>query len=274
MIQEFWETHPCGEQLAGGLRQDLEGFFRKYDEIRYSSEGHILRCFDEIDFSRKEILEIGLGQGADSEQIIRRGAVWSGLDLTPEAVRRTKARLDLKNLPYKALKNASVLQIPWPDNSFDIVFSHGVLHHVPEIMQAQKEIARVLKPEGRLVVMLYAKHSLNYHVSISLFRRAGLVVLYWVRPHSSGIYGQHITNAKKEGLSSYLRMKNFIHRNTDGPLNPYSKVYTQREVEKDFPLFRIRRIHKEFMHAPPLPVHHFPGSSLLGWHLWAHLEKK
>jgi hypothetical protein len=82
---------------------------------------------------------------------------------------------------------------------------------------------------------------------------------------------QHLENVKEYGLFNYLKMSNFIHRNTDGPLNPYSKVYDLALVKKDFPLFSIIKSHKEFLHAPPLPVSNLPGSRWLGWHLWVHL---
>jgi hypothetical protein len=49
-------------------------------------------------------------------------------------------------------------------------------------------------------------------------------------------------------------------------------VYDRRRIERDFPSFRVTRIYKRFMHAPPLPVHRLPGETLMGWHLWAHLE--
>jgi ubiquinone/menaquinone biosynthesis C-methylase UbiE len=65
-----------------------------------------------------------------------------------------------------------VLDLPFADDSFDMVFSHSVLHHVPEIKQAQSEIHRVLRPGGELVIMVYARWSLNYLVSIGVVRRA------------------------------------------------------------------------------------------------------
>lgn len=67
-------------------------------------------------------------------------------------------------------------------------------------------------------------------------------------------------------------MRNFIHRNTDGRLNPYAKVYTLNEVKNDFPGFEIIKSYKSFMHAPPFPVHGAPGGSIMGWHLWVHLR--
>ena len=73
------------------------------------------------------------------------------------------------------------------------------------------------------------------------------------------------------GLRRYLHMRTFIHHNTDGPGNPYSKVYDLREIRKDFPDFQIQRSYKRWMHGPPLPVSRIPLGRILGWHLWAHL---
>lgn len=277
-IKDFWQTHPCGAQLVGDLskegRAEYEDFFRRYDEFRYAKEAHILKNLDRIDFGGKRVLEIGLGQGADGEQIARRGAIYNGVDLTDEAVKRTTMRFRLRDLPFEQIEPASALCLPFDNSSFDIVFSHGVLHHIPEIGAAQREIARVLKPDGRLIAMLYAKWSLNYLLSISVARRLGLIALYSLNLKPGGIYGQHLENARQMGLSKYLAMQNFIHASTDGPLNPYSKVYDSREIELDFAEFEIIETHKEFMHAPPLHVSWLPLAGLLGWHLWATLKPK
>lgn len=274
MIEAFWNSHPCGDNLLPSNREDYLEFFSRYDALRYALEGHILKRLDEIDFHDKATLEIGLGQGADSQQIIQRGAKWSGLDLTQESIDRVHARLSLRKLPYVELKKGSVLDIPYGDESFDIVYSHGVLHHVPEIHAAQREIARVLRPNGTLVVMVYAKYSLNYLLSISVVRRLGLLALLLPGLKPRGIYAAHVEQARAMGIRRYLRMNEFIHHNTDGPENPYSKVYTRRELKRDFPDFRITRVFHEFMHAPPLPVNGLPGARCLGWHLWAHLVKR
>jgi len=277
-IQDFWQTHPCGAELVGDLsdetRVEYEGFFRRYDDFRYSLEPHILKNLDLIDFNGNRVLEIGLGQGADAEQIARRGGIYSGADLTEESVKRVKMRFELRDLSFERIEQASALELPFDDNSFDIVFSHGVLHHIPEIERAQAEIARVLKPSGRLIAMLYAKWSLNYLVSISAARRLGLLVMYALGLKASGIYGDHIANAKKAGIWNYLSMQNFINVSTDGPFNPYSKVYGCREIQEDFVNFELIETHKEFMHAPPLPVHWLPLADLLGWHLWADMKPK
>jgi SAM-dependent methyltransferase len=278
-IAGFWETHPCGDELLGGLGEryggDYEAFFSAYDASRYRLESHIGRRIDSLQVSGLRVLEIGLGQGSESEQLIRRGARWTGLDITPESVQRVKTRLGLRELTYEGIHVGSATQIPEPDEAFDLVFSHGVLHHVPAILDAQAEIHRVLRPGGRLAVMLYARQSLNYQVSIRIGRRLGLLTVWPLRrSFREGRLGAHLRNAEREGLFHYLRMDRFIHASTDGPYNPFSRVYTLDEVRRDFPSFEIIRAHKEFMHAPPLPVHGLPGGGFMGWHLWVEMRRR
>ena len=278
-IREFWDAHPCGESQVEKLGSDYEIFFRRYDASRYQREAHILRRLDAVDFKGKQVLEIGLGQGADSEQIIRRGAIWSGIDISAESVSRVSTRLQCRGLAYARLERASALDLPFPDDRFDIVFAHGVLHHIPDVLTAQKEIARVLKPDGRLIAMLYARRSLNYLLAISVVRRLSLAILFLGRPKAGGMVGGtiggHIANAKRMGLREYLRMPNFIHGNTDGPFNPYSKAYDLATVKEDFPAFTLANSYQDYMHAPPLPVFwHKPFARVLGWHLWVHLNPR
>lgn len=281
-VQRFWQDHACGDSQVGGLhrhfRGDYEKFFTDYDVFRYQTERHLPACIEALNVGGKQLLEIGLGEGSDSELLIRQRARWSGVDLTAESIERVRTRLTLRDLPYEELRQGSVLELPFADNSFDMVFSHGVLHHVPDIEQAQREIHRVLRPGGELVIMMYARWSLNYLVSIGILRRAALLAAFpltragLLRPTAGrGILAAHLGNADKIGLFRYLRLKNFVHHNTDGPYNPYALVYDRSQIERSFPSFAVTRTYKRFMHAPPLPVHGLPGESLMGWHLWAHL---
>jgi SAM-dependent methyltransferase len=285
VVQRFWQDHACGDAQVGGLRErfhgDYDKFFADYDRFRYQNERHLPACIDALNVAGKQVLEIGLGEGSESERLIRQGAYWSGVDLTAESIERVQTRLTLRELPYQELRQGSVLDLPFPDGNFDMVFSHGVLHHVPDIKQAQSEIRRVLRPGGELVVMVYARWSLNYLVSISLIRRAALLGAFPLTRFkilksdpSEGTLAAHLGNAKKMGLFRYLRLDEFVHHNTDGPANPYALVYDRRRVEKDFPCFRVTRTYKRFMHAPPFPIHRLPGETLMGWHLWVHLEPR
>ncbi len=285
-IGDFWQEHPCGENLTGHLA-DWQTHFDNYDRFRYGTERHILEELDRIGFSGKRVLEIGIGQAADSVQIAKRGAEWNGLDLTEAAVERARIRFQLCGIEYGAVKQGSAIEIPWSDKTFDIVYSHGVLHHIPDVTQAAKEIHRVLKDQGRLIVMLYHKNSLNYYLSILLIRRVLFSGVYALsrlgmkRLIKSKLVLRHIENAEKHGLLDYLKSGNFIHPNTDGPENPYSKVYILQEVKEDFRDFVIEGHSVHFLN-----LRHFPGLRFLpdrllsrmearwGWHLWIFMRKK
>ena len=85
----------------------------------------------------------------------------------------------------------------------------------------------------------------------------------------------HLENAERMGLRRYLEMDTFTHYNTDGPLNPFARVYSPAEVVSDFPDFRLLAWSKHYMHAPPLPVHRLRSlERLAGWHLWVSLEAR
>jgi hypothetical protein len=118
-------------------------------------------------------------------------------------------------------------------------------------------------------------------VSIGLIRRAALLAAFPLfragvlkAGPAHGMLAAHLSNAERMGLLHYLRLDEFVHHNTDGPANPYAVVYDRGRVVHDFPAFRITRMYKRFMHAPPLPVHRLPGESIMGWHLWVHLAPR
>src|SRR5262245_66592927 len=114
-VQRVWQEHACGDAQVGGLRErfrgDYDNFFTDYDRFRYQNERHLPACIDALHVAGKQVLEIGLGEGSDSERLIRQGARWSGADLTAESIARVQTRLTLRGLPYEELRQASVLDL-------------------------------------------------------------------------------------------------------------------------------------------------------------------
>jgi ubiquinone/menaquinone biosynthesis C-methylase UbiE len=287
-IKQFWNEHPVGSNFIS--YEEEKSFYEKYDAFRYKTEGHILEELDAIDFNNKRVLEIGLGQGADSMQIIDRGGIYHGIDLTEESVRRVKERFELFNRPFAEVQVANAEAIPYKENSFDIVYSHGVIHHSPNIEKIVAEIHRVLKPGGKAVVMLYHKSSYNYYVSISLLRRAGLLFLFpfpFLAKAISKTTGESVERInrhkyymKRAGVS-YLKMKNFVHRSTDGPDNIYASVWTAKSARQLFSHFKDVSTNVQFLNE-----RHLLGLQYLlprffkkhlahnyGWHLWIKATK-
>jgi ubiquinone/menaquinone biosynthesis C-methylase UbiE len=282
-IRKFWNENPVGSNFID--YQKDKTFYTQYDDFRYRTEGHILQELDAIDFKGKKTLEIGLGQGADSMQLINRGAVYYGIDLTEESVRRVKERFHLFEKPYQEVTVANAEKIPYEDNSFDIVYSHGVIHHSPRIGAIVAEIHRVLKPGGQAVIMLYYKKSFNYYISIGLLRRTGLMALTALpfldrlvskmTGESPERINRHKHHLKNEGLS-YFRMKNFLHRSTDGPDNVYSSVWSKRTAKQLFSAFHSFSTSVHFLNERHLlGLQHLMPAAFkrtlahkYGWHLW------
>jgi ubiquinone/menaquinone biosynthesis C-methylase UbiE len=287
-IKQFWNENPVGSNFID-YEQD-KTFYLKYDEFRYRTEEHILQELNAIDFKGKKTLEIGLGQGADSMQVIDRGAVYYGIDLTEESVRRVKERFQLFEKRYAEVQVANAEHIPYEDNSFDIVYSHGVIHHSPNIVRIVSEIYRILKPGGQAIIMLYHKNSFNYYVSIALLRRMGLLIMkvfpFLAKPvsrvtgESVDRINRHKYYLKREGVA-YFRMKHFLHRSTDGPDNVYSSVWTDRTARNLFGAFSAISTSVHFLNERHLlgVQHLLPGfvkraiARRYGWHLWIRATK-
>lgn len=155
-VAEFWEADACGERYG----DDQE-------RIRYQLEPEVPKFANFPSGRGRDVLEIGVGMGADLLSWAKAGARVTGVDLTERAVEFTGQRLRSAGLSGE-VRVADAEALPFPDASFDIVWSWGVLHHTPRSRTALREAARVLRPGGRYAVMVY-------------HRRSWLALAAWVR---------------------------------------------------------------------------------------------
>lgn len=155
-VRNHWNAEPCGTRdlPAGGRR----AFFDALERERYTVEPYI-RDFARFDEGRGlRVLEVGVGAGTDFVNWVRNGARATGVDLTDQGVRLTQERLALEGLEAE-VRMGDAENLPFGDNTFDIVYSYGVLHHSPDTQRAIEEVHRVLKPGGNARVMIYHVHS-------------------------------------------------------------------------------------------------------------------
>ena len=100
-------------------------------------------------------LDIGCGAGVDTLiaaiMVGERGKV-VGIDLIPEMLERARENLQKISLNNVSFQEASAEDLPFPDASFDVVISNGVFNLIPDKGKALKEVLRVLKPSGRLMI--------------------------------------------------------------------------------------------------------------------------
>ena len=286
-VRAFWQANPCGVKFADAA-PGTRHFYELVEAHRYTKEWHIPAAADFAGARGLKVLEIGCGLGTDGAQFAEAGADYTGVDLTEAAVELARRRFELFDLPG-TFKTADAENLPFPDESFDLVYSHGVLHHTPETGKAIQEIHRVLRPGGRAVVMLYHRGSYNYRVNISLLRRAGAQLLKW----ETGIkLVNRITGEPLESLreharllkterKSYLKPDQFLSQNTDGAGNPLARVYSRKEGYELFKDFSEVTLKTYFLNKRWLPVigNLLPRSlesrlaSRWGWPLWIYATK-
>ncbi len=214
-VREYWNAHPCGTQFTHLVAGSKE-FYEEVERYRYQTQPFMRRLMEFDRFKGKRLLEIGCGLGTDLLQFARGGAQVTGVDLTPASIELVRKRFALYNLPVRA-QVADAERLPFSDNSFDVVYSFGVLHHTPNTQQAIDEVFRVLKPGGRIIIMLYHRRSMHvrlgtiYALLANKFRGTGRVAEEWVR-----IY--------------------------DGDGNPLGKSYSRGEIREMFGKFQGLRV--------------------------------
>ena len=184
-VRDFWNEASCGERLLLDA-SDKPGYLAQMEK-RYSLEPFI-ESYTRFDDARgQDLLEICVGLGADHQRYAESGARLTGIDLTGRAVEHTRRRLVLFDLKSD-LRVGDAEALPFADESFDWVYSWGVLHHSPDTVRAIDEVWRVLRWRGTARIMIYHKHSL---VGYMLWLRYALLT---GRPWRSlaDIYAHHL----------------------------------------------------------------------------------
>jgi len=194
-VHDFWNAAACGEDLY--LPSTDRAGYDAQSRARYELEPFILELAHFEDSLGKRLLEIGVGLGADHQRFAEAGAELYGIDLTLRAIEHTRRRLATAGLSSE-LATGDAETLAFPDNSFDVVYSWGVLHHSPDTAKAIAEVYRVLKPGGEARIMVYHKWSmvgLMLWVRYTMFRP-----WYWLS--LSEVYAQYLESPGTKAYSS------------------------------------------------------------------------
>ena len=132
------------------------------ESSRKSEKDFILRTrFRPEELAGKLVLDVGCGMGRYAEVATKWGATVVGVDLSRavEAARRNLADRDA------VILQADAFRLPFAAESFDYIYSLGVLHHTPDCEAAVKALGKYLKPGGILAVWLYSGYNKWYRFS-------------------------------------------------------------------------------------------------------------
>ncbi len=175
----FWETHPMRydwTQPIGASNQSRE-FFAEVDlrflsSVRPYMPWKNLPFESMIDFETlgsKDVLEIGVGLGTHAQLIAPRAKSYVGIDLTDYAVTSTRRRFELNGI-RGTIRQMDAERMEFPDQSFDLIWTWGVIHHSSNTPRIISEMHRVLRPGGRAIVMVYYRGWWHYYVCGCLIR--------------------------------------------------------------------------------------------------------
>jgi ubiquinone/menaquinone biosynthesis C-methylase UbiE len=165
-VQDFWNQEPCGTRYLGTDRD-----FEAHARARYSLEPFIPE-FAHFSSSRgARVLEIGVGMGADYLEWLEAGAIAVGVDLSQASVDLAAQRCRAYGF-QPDLRVADAEHLPFADDTFEVIYSYGVMHHSPNTAQCIREAWRVLKPGGQARIMIYHHPSV---VGALLWLRYGLL---------------------------------------------------------------------------------------------------
>jgi ubiquinone/menaquinone biosynthesis C-methylase UbiE len=121
----------------------------------------------------RALLDLGTGTGRMLELFapdIERGL---GLDLSLDMLALARARLDRAGLQHCGVRHGDIYHLAPPRDSFDAIIIHQVLHYLDDGPRAIREAARVLRPGGRLLVVDFAPHDLEFLREQHAHRRLG-----------------------------------------------------------------------------------------------------
>ncbi|TAN55546.1 MAG: methyltransferase domain-containing protein, partial [Magnetospirillum sp.] len=250
--QQQWDNDPCGSHYVERT-EDRLAFFDEAARFRHGAYAPWMA--ETMEFNRhrgKKVLEIGAGMGTDLVRFAQGGAYVTDIDLSLGHLRLAEENFRLRGLRGHFMQGDAE-NLPFPDDSFDVVYSNGVLHHTPDTTRSIAEIFRVLRPGGKAIIMVYRENSIQYWRDIILWR--GL------------IRGQLAQWSPGEIMSRSVEISHTGAR-------PLVKVYTAAAIRDIFETTGFRDIsicRRQLMsHEPPASLRRVPVTWLqrvMGWNL-------
>ncbi len=156
-VRQYWNRRPCNirhSRAQVGTRQ----YFDEVEARKYFVEPHIPRFAQFERWRGKKVLEIGCGIGTDSINFARHGADLAVIDVSAESLALCRKRFQDYGLSARFYQgNAEHLSEIVPIEQYDLVYSFGVIHHMPDPRKVVGEIVRYMGPGTELRLMVYSK---------------------------------------------------------------------------------------------------------------------
>ncbi len=193
-----------------------ERLYELFDELEqsYRDQNHLIFSMDLENLQGQEVLDIGCGGGIHDALFRKYGANVTAVDISGQRALSTSFKMSLvrEGSGFAAQTNGE--NLPFQDDSFDMIYSNGVMHHSESTEAMVAEAFRVLKPGGRFVGMLYSRFSSHYAI---LLLYCGLLRGYYLK------YGsKYWLGACTEGRPKYGSVR-----------NPFTSLLSLKNIAKD-----------------------------------------
>lgn len=203
-IKEYWNARPCNIKHSPEP-VGTKTYFQQVRDRKYFVEYHIPEFAEFSKWKDKKVLEIGCGIGTDTQSFAEAGAKVTAVDLSENSITIARDRMSLHDLSVDFYQgNAEILSSYVPEDSFDLVYSFGVLHHTANPERAYLEIKKFMRPDTVFKIMVY--HKLSWKVFWILFRY---------------------------GYGAFWRLNKLIAENSEAAFGcPVTFAYTKKEFKK------------------------------------------
>ncbi len=248
-VQNQWDNDPCGSHYVKTNPKERLAWFEESRRFRYDE--YAPWKFEVMEFDRhsgETVLEIGGGMGNDLSQFAKNGSITTDFDLSGGHLELAKENFELQGLKGTFI-HGDAENLPSPNESFDVVYSNGVIHHTPNTYQVVDHIHRILHPGGKAIIMIYAEDSIQYWRDI--------------------IYSRGLQQEMLWSMSPGEIMSRNVEISEHGA-RPLVKVYSKSKIRKLFDKFTsVSIVQRQLMpHERPRLLKWLPASQLqaiMGW---------
>ena len=156
-VRAYWNAH-IHDLDVSSQPPGSRGFFADLDQYHFEKLHHLLRLVDFDGYRGRSVLDVGCGAGVDLARFARGGAEVTGVDVAQSAVDLARTNFEQQGLRGR-FESANGEALPFADNTFDLVFAHGVVQYTADPQRLVDECRRVLKPGGQAVFQVYNRVS-------------------------------------------------------------------------------------------------------------------
>ncbi len=260
-VREYWDRRPCNIRHSTKTPGSRE-YFDEVEKRKYFVEPHIPRFAEFPRWQYKRVLEIGCGIGTDTINFARNGASVTAVDLSEKSLEMARKRAETFGLADRIRfyhGSAEQLEQVVPPQTFDLIYSFGVIHHTPHPERVLEQLGSYSRPGTTVKFMVYNRHSWKVFWILLTYRKCQ----FWRLKELIARYSEAETGCPVTYSYSRRELRELMER--------HGFRVKRVQIEHIFP-YRIRDyvqyryIREWYFRWMPEPLFHALERKL-GWHL-------